>query len=400
MHGPVGEGSDDLCASAVLSCYRCLLGRAPENADVVVERLRQEPETLIKGFLESKEFEARVRREVLDGHPGIQRTVHTPSDVEFILSNLHFDPPTKEELGREFCLSKLLECLGHHTEMLAATPKLLSLVLEHRLLQKGTSPSGLAEAMLLKQENARFIEAIFDLQYYSGQVMGVFDNSRSALVDYLSRPRMKRSDPSPYFSRKLYALANPSIIAWGIDPITHYINVGRFTWANPHPLFDTHLVAKQVGKKHSFDEVFFDFVQGQVGLDSLVFHHLVDFDYIRSQTGSTFSPLALFKVIANSDIELNFNPSMLFDVTDYNGQSPKRLFRNQLIDYILKRSSDLKSHPLLTNTYYIADPGVDVGRLTPSLPDPANSDLCRLVQTPSSTTGITIEDDAAPQGYT
>jgi hypothetical protein len=132
----------------------------------------------------------------------------------------------------------------------------------------------------------------------------------------------------------------------------------------------------------------------------LVFHHLVDFDYIRSQTGSTFSPLALFKVIANSDIELNFNPSMLFDVTDYNGQSPKRLFRNQLIDYILKRASDLKSHPLLTNTYYIADPGVDVGRLTPSSQDPANSDLCRLVQTPSSTTGITIEDDAAPQGHT
>ena len=234
----------------VHAAYRIILGRTPESSDVVQSRAQQEILYLIVELLSSKEFEGRFVTEVLNGQLRQAESLPTIEDLALVLPALDVPAELRLVLTEEFSLATLLKVVLQNPAILTNSQPLRSMAFEMRLSERRkNSQLSVEDSVLLSPENKSAVTKLFDLSYYAEQVGLTFASISEAITHYIENPLDERGNPSPYFSRDLYARMVPAIVPMGIDPLSHYIGLGRFQALNPHPLFDIQYVSQWIDCK-------------------------------------------------------------------------------------------------------------------------------------------------------
>jgi glycosyltransferase involved in cell wall biosynthesis len=88
-------------------------------------------------------------------------------------------------------------------------------------------------------ENVEDLRKVFDPQFYSDQLEGLFSSEDAALAHYLEFGSGGAADPHPLFDTRWYLKQNPSVRLSAQNPLVHFLKHGWADELDPSPYFDT-----------------------------------------------------------------------------------------------------------------------------------------------------------------
>ena len=194
-------------------------------------------------------------------------------------------------------------------------------------------------------------ELLFDPDYIRERFARNFRTRGAAVAAYEKSGSPAEFDPSPAFVRRLYNLLHPDIFRKNEECLRHYLEHGRIEGRAPHPLFDPSYVLAQASLADLSVEpanVYFEFLAGNLPFSP---HKLIHLEYATAQAGQDLTSVEIFRLLADPDKPIPFSPHPLFDVTYYSRFNDTEC-ANQLIDYVIYRSTPKTPSPFFDDTYY------------------------------------------------
>ncbi len=197
------------------------------------------------------------------------------------------------------------------------------------------------------------IECVFDPVYIRRHSTHDFATPHLAASAYLTDQTLTFA-PSALLQESFYHILNPDTGTWLGQFVLHYLQYGRFELRQPHPLFNPAYILEQAAAASVSvrpETLYFDFLADQIPFSP---HPLIDLDYVREQLGNEAKNLGagqIFRLLADPEAALPLAPHPLFD-PEYYRRYNQRTCANELIDYVIFRSSSKKPSPLFDDDFY------------------------------------------------